>query len=212
MDTETDLANAALDLIGEDPIDLLFPEASDTPLLKIHRAAQRAYAPAVEFVLQQRNWSRAHKVETMPAVAGAVDDAFDRVFQLPQDCVKIKAVLDNTNPVRWARRAGPERGRVASNAPSGCKLAYVSAISPSAMGAALYLACVGKLALDLAIVKSESTSKLAELRKVFRERYSDAMRQDASERSSSEALIGSRHLISMRDGYGHGDTYPGPFE
>lgn len=213
MDTETDLANAALDLIGEDPIDTLFPaEDDDAPLLKIHRAAQRAYGPSVEHVLQQRNWSRAHAVKPLAALTGEVDDEFERVFQLPADCVRIKAFKDAKTPMRWTRRAGPERGRIASDAPGGAVLSYVALIGPAAMGASLYQTCVASLAVNLAIVKSESRSKLDQLQNTFVQRYKDAMRQDASERSSSQALIGSRHVLGMRDGYGHDTTYPGPFE
>lgn len=217
MDTDTDLANAALDLIGEDPIDTLFPvdeDAADAPLLKIHRAAQRAYAPSVEFILQQRNWSRAHGVAQLAALSDAVDDQFERVFQLPHDCVRVKAVTaaGGGTHYRWTRRAGPERGRIASDAPGGSRLAYVALIDPPAMGAALFDACVARLAVNLAIVKSESRSKLDQLRGLMRDRYKEAMRQDASERSSTNALTGSRHLTAMRDGYGHGDIDPGPFE
>lgn len=81
MASETELANRALDLLGESPITSFDGEG------KVPEAMRRNYTPTLQAELRKHRWNFAIKRDNAGLITGAPMSGYNYQYQLPSDCL-----------------------------------------------------------------------------------------------------------------------------
>lgn len=141
--TDTDIANMAMDLLGEPPIADL-----EEPRTDLERRAQRRFHEARDFVLSQNWWKASRAEERLTLLSGVVDEEFPAQVQLPENCVLVWTV--NGDQDGFEQIAGPGGGRLAGRWSGAPRVVYGRRLSAAETPLYLQRLIAAQLALDLA--------------------------------------------------------------
>lgn len=189
----TDLANMALDLLGQDDV-----EDIDEPTTAIERKIKRNLQTAIDVSLKHARWYVCRTVTSIAALSEE-EEAYPYLSQLPGDCLVVWTI--GGDPKGWERRAGPGAGRVAHAAGNPATIEYGRRINPDQMPTELALYCAAELALmcmrtptvDLSAAKQES------LKRERNERLMIAADLHAMQGGVPEA-VPSRYISALENG------------
>lgn len=92
MYTAADYTNSALLSIGADPIQSFDDGSTEAEVARI------IYPQVVDYLLASHCWSFAEHRATLAVEGTDVSSEFDYSFTIPQDCLRILAVIDDTKP------------------------------------------------------------------------------------------------------------------
>lgn len=180
MESWTDIANAAFDVMGEPEIADLDEDPG-----KMGRAARRRIKGEARFLLRQRRWPSAEFGET---IATEISDfpGYDRVITLPVSSVRVNAVYpgapaENTPSeifrrpkLSWSRIGGGVDlgGRIAVRATGSVTIFHNKLPEqPASLGAELCAAIAHRLAYVLAKQQSESGAERDRLKQEMEDAY-----------------------------------------
>ncbi len=170
--TDTDIANFAMDLLSETPMTDI-----GNPNGVVERRIARLYEPARDLVLKKHWWSHARSVDQLVAVDNVADPQYSTVFQLPDDCLLIWTLGGRQRG--HTRLEGPGAGYVASNHEAPVTLLYGKRLAAERIPVEIALYIGAELAW------MASTGGGIELSKAKR----DTIRQIADEREDNAVDI-----------------------
>ena len=184
MAASIDIANAALNTIGADPI-VAFTDANKRAI-----ACQGQYNLSRKEELRGANWSFAIKRTTLPALAAAPAFGYTFAYQLPVDFVRLVQVgqwfvgFSNTD-----YRTGPESeyaledGKILTNAGAPLPIRYVYDLTNAQQFDAMFVSCLtARLASDIALQLTQSTDKKREADKEWQLAMARALAANAIEK------------------------------
>lgn len=192
--TRTDLANHALDLLGQEDVANI-----DEPVTDIERKIARNLGAALELSLKQRRWGFAREVRSLAALDES-EDRFQFLTRLPVDCLLVWTV--NGKSDGWVLRAGSGRGRLAHNGGNPVSLEYTKLLEPHELPTEFLLYCAAELAVlcmrtptvDLSAAKQDELLRTADDRLVDAAAIHDAQ-------GGETELVPSRYIDQL---YGFG--------
>lgn len=124
MPDRTEIANAALTMLGEQSI-MNIDDESDTA-----RAVQRIYAITLDAALRDHNWNFATLRRDLAEVADTPTFGFDHMYILPTDPYCLRVVTTNLTPdVKWSietYESGATRSRVIVTDACSVAIVYVA--------------------------------------------------------------------------------------
>lgn len=155
----TDLANMALDLLGQDDI-----EDIEQPTNDVERKISRNINDAIDYSLKQARWNACRVVGSVAAL-DEPEEVYAYIAQLPGDCLTVWSIGGDTKG--WEIRAGAGAGRVAHAAGNPAQIVYGRRITPAEMPVELALYCAAELAIlcmrgptvDLSAAKQEAIKR-----------------------------------------------------
>lgn len=168
--TDTDIANLALDLLSEPPMaDIQDPNGA------VQRRIARLYPTVKEIVLKKHWWTPARGDADLAAVDGVDVPGFSTVVQLPADCLLIWTLARRQRG--WTRVAGPAAGRAAGNFAAPTPIVYGRNLPAAEIPAELALYIGAELA-DIAKTGGGidlSGVKMKQIRAIADDREDDAL-------------------------------------
>jgi hypothetical protein len=185
---KTQIANYALNKVGEDPILLL---TDDT---KRARILNRIFDQVRDAELRRTRWKFSLKRDQLLALVDKPNWGFAYRYPLPADFLGLVQVNDiylrpmSKQTVPWA----VEQGEILTNLPAPLKVRYISRITNPGLFDPLFvevLAC--KLAMEIAEPLTQSETKRARAADEYKFALSEAKRQDAIETAADEFPWGS---------------------
>ena len=189
----TDLANMALDLLGQEDV-----EDINEPTTGIERKVSRNLDDAIEIALKQARWNACREVGSITAL-NEIEDTYPYLSQLPGDCFVVWTIGGDAKG--WEIRAGAGAGRVAHSAGNPATIEYGRRIQPHEMPAEMALYCAAELAL-LAMRSPSvdlSAAKQQELKSERDERLMVAVDLHAMQGGLIEA-VPSRYIDALHGG------------
>lgn len=173
---DVDLCNAALELLGLDPM------ADPTkPRGRVEEAAARGHARLKQEVLESNRWTACEKVELVePEENGLVPPGYSYVGLLPADYLGLWRTDASDYTILAVGDGDATRTRIAWCGNAQLRILYSGDIPFARMNPLLKQTCAARLAARLAIVQTERASD----RKI----HGDAAMTDEMRAASRDAL------------------------
>jgi len=185
--TETDIANKALSLLGQQSI------ASLSENNKRARTMNANYAQVRDLVLARHVWNCSIERTTLSPLSTSPDWGPDNAFQLPSDYIRLGYTDDPKNEYKI-------EGRTIVSDLDEIYLAYVKRMDdPSEMDELLKQAIATKLAADTCATLTGNTKKKADLETQHENTIAEAMLQDSIQQPSHQQQIGPDRWTGARE-------------
>lgn len=214
MTNDTDLANAALALLGEAEISAITDQSS-----KAARTCLKFAAPSRLEALRMGRWNCATKRATLVETLPAPTTGYGHSFQLPTNFVRLMDV--NGEAVKEADEFFEIEGRQFLTDETEVWIRYIADIGIGACDALLQAAVAVRLASKIAIPLSGRIEQANAMEELFQRRLAEALGIDAKETASADnpkwdrvfsrsRLLGSRGRSFRNVGYSPSGTITTP--
>lgn len=190
--TDTDIANYALDLLGEPPMGDI--GAPDGP---VERTIARLYPAAKVEVLSLYWWSSQRRTQTLARLVNETDPEYGSLYPLPDNCVLVWTA--NGVEDGWLKINGQAGGRLAGNFGDTVSVVYGADLGPEALPEVLALLIGARLA-DLASSSNAielPQRKLDRIAKIVDQREARALDVVGSEGGSEDGAFHSRYIDAL---------------
>jgi hypothetical protein len=156
------------------------------------RACRLRYPFARDACLRAYDWNFAAARASLPALATPPSFGFASAFQLPPDCLFVRAVGE-ADDCAWV----VESGTLLSDEGAPLKITYTRAVTDPAAFDPLFAETLAvRIASEIAVSLTESAGKAQALWQVYQQKLAEARRRDAQEGVGPHARerewIGSR--------------------
>lgn len=178
MTTQTDIANMALAVLDEAPIDSIEDDNRAARLCKLHFELTR------EAELSRHAWAFAVKTAEIPGVdTGSEEGTLNWSYALPSDCLRVlRLTWDDERfgiPISWEQRDG----LLFSDQASPRKIRYIANLTDPDDWSALFTeVLVAALAIKMAHAITHKANMVQIAQQAYERALSGAMRVDAIER------------------------------
>lgn len=141
------------------------------------RACRRRYPHARDAVLRSYDWNFAARRTHLPASANPPAFGYDRAFDLPPDCLLVRAIHDGAC-TPWE----VEGTRILVSAAAPLPVSYTArVVNPGVFDALFVDVLATRLAADLCVQLSENTPRAQALLQLFQFKLDEARRCDSQE-------------------------------
>lgn len=179
MNTDTDLANAALAYLGEMPISSI-----DDPASKPARMCRQFAREAMNEVLRMHRWNRATKRGYLARDVVAPLGGFSYAYLMPTDCLRVMEV--NDDEYRESNEHYELEGRRLLTNDEAVTLRYVAEIQIADADPLLAQAMALRLAAKVCVGLTGSAEKFTLMMNLFGKALAEARQVDAQECGSRE--------------------------
>lgn len=170
--TPVDVANMALGLLTEAPIDSLDDDERAARMMRLH------YETVREAELTKKVWW--FSLVAAELVGAPVDDALGYRYELPEDCLRLPAVVEDSD-VRWVQRSDG----IYTDIPGPIRLVYVANIvDPTDWPSVFTDVLAAALAIKVAHPITQKASMIEVAQSAYDRALSVALAVNAIQRSS----------------------------
>lgn len=186
--SDVEIANRALDMLGQPPI------ASLTDDTKAAAACRRNYPLSRDHVLRSYPWNGATRRVALAASATAPAWGFAYQYQLPVDCLR---VLDSEGDLRSGVKWRREGNMLLTDAAAPLKIRYIAqATDPAQFDAMLVDVIAAHLASQIGYQVTGSNETANRAFQLYDRLHRDARMMDGREASSDEELVADDWLAA----------------
>ena len=191
--SEVAICNLALQEIGRGMMITALDENSQAA-----RTCKLRYPYARDAALRGYDWNFASARAQLPALADAPAFGFAKQYELPADCLRVRS-LESGEAEDWRI----EGRRILTNMGSPIFIQYTARVADPAQFDPLFVAALAaRIAADVAVSLSESTSKAQGLWQIYLGKLHEAWKNDAIEGQPDSlpqgSWIGARFGQSVR--------------
>jgi hypothetical protein len=180
--SEVAICNLALQEIGRGMMITALDENSQAA-----RACKLRYPYARDAALRGYDWNFAAARAELPALAELPAFGYGRQYELPSDCLRVRS-LENGEADDWK----VEGRRILTDMGAPIRVKYTARVTDPVQFDALFVAALSaRIAADVAVSLSESTSKAQGLWQVYLGKLHEAWKNDAIEGQADALPQGS---------------------
>lgn len=151
------------------------------------RACRLRYPYARDAVLRAYDWNFAARRASLPANATAPSFEYALAYDLPADCLQVRSVFEGEAEM-WV----VEGRQILTDMGAPLLVKYTALVtSPAAFDPLFVQTLAARIASDIAVQLSESTSKAQSLWQVYQAKLVEARRRDAQEGQPDQLPAGS---------------------
>jgi hypothetical protein len=143
------------------------------------RACRRRYPHARDAILRSYDWNFAARRASLPASAARPAFGYDNAFDLPPDCLLVRAIHDACTP--WE----VEGTRLLASTPPPLRITYTARVTNPGVFDSLFVDVLAtRLAADLCVQLTENTPRAQALLQLVQLKLDEARHADAREGNS----------------------------